>query len=75
MTDKEVWEYNQKFMIEETTEMMFGSASKPIDHLVSALPMTARDKKIWNAAIEEAAKLADSAGSEPIGEIIMDLKK
>jgi len=31
--------------------------------------------RIWNAAIEAAAKCADEAGYEPIGEVIRELKK
>ena len=61
MTDREVWEYNQRFMIEETTEMMFG--------------MTARDKKIWNAAIEEAAACAERIAAKIVSEEIRKLKK
>ncbi len=75
MTDKEVWAYNERFMIEETTEMTDDNLDdvQPKKTVVRKMNEIEHNK-VWNAAIEAAAKIADD-GDEYSAEQIRKLKK
>lgn len=76
MTDKEVLEYNQRFIIEETTEMTDDNLDDVQPKKTAVQRMNEIEhNKIWNAAIEAAAIRASQVAALIVAAEIRKLKK